>query len=436
MDTNDLKNLLRNQSNDTSLTPQGLWEHARRRQRARQRITAVTAVAVLAVGAGVGFTYLGALAPGPHVNILTTPSAQPAIPSSSPTSPSKPPSDTPTPPPDRPLPAPPRPGSEPKCVVPMPQSWLDAFDAVEPMTGRNAFATFGKGTQLRFGYTGDKQVSLIWESPQTGKLTISDQLNPDTPEAATDGRFVVYQTAEGQLMVWDRESVSDRSNPNYNKSTPIPGAKFTNRPLTYRVSDGRLWMAVGNQHGRAGDLLIPGANLHYVDLENGTELKLAVENKDMNLLPPLKDRAQVEFNDGVALVGTDGREAPALPNQQNRYVWSHSGDVLSLVAPGDENMSLVLHHPSWGEPVAMRNPDGGDFGTLGGNWILTGPARFYDLRSQVAMEHKGGKHQYSFATWRGEVVLSQSVDDEERGELTVKAIPLAELPALNLSCEQ
>lgn len=69
MDTNDLKNLLQNQSSTTSLTPQGVWNYTRKRKRARQRMAAVTAVVALTVGIGLGAVYLGSASRSQHPDI-------------------------------------------------------------------------------------------------------------------------------------------------------------------------------------------------------------------------------------------------------------------------------------------------------------------------------------------------------------------------------
>lgn len=433
MDTRDLRNLLHDQSSATSLNSQGVWEYAQRQRSARQRMAAVTAVAVFAVGAGVGALYLNGLSSRQSPDVLTVPSVKPSEATSA--APEGSPSSTPSTASaeatagSEQIPstqeAPPKPGEEPRCVLPMPQSWHEAFEAQPAFADEETVALLAPAVRLRSVATGAETVTLSVESTKDGETVIDQNVDTSRGQPRTDGRFVVYQRPGNQIMVWDRQAGSA------SQPVEIPGA--SDATITYGVSKGQLWVAVGNVTPNSGDPVFTDARLYHVDIQAGTEAKLVLENQTFEPLPPVNGDGQVGFvGKGAVIVDPDGGMTPVLEGDVERSVLDRDGDLTVLVE-GDEVGGIFLHHPSWGEPVHMNNWWVDTYGGLAGDWMVPEAHRIHNLRTRATIEDTSAANLRYNIVW-GETPMLVRTTQVQDGSNAVSAIALSELPQEDLTC--
>ncbi|RRD49209.1 hypothetical protein [Arachnia propionica] len=434
MDTRDLRNLLHNQSSDTSLNSQGMWEYARQRRSARQRIAAVTAVAVFAVGAGVGALYLNGLSSRHSPDVLTVPSVKPSeVPSAAPEgAPSSTPSTASTEATTGSEPttstgeAPPKPGEEPKCVLPMPQSWHAAFEAEPAFDDEDTVALLAPAVRLRSVTTGEETATLSVESTQDGETVIDENVDISRGQPRTDGRFVVYQRPGNQIMVWDRQAGA--------ASQPVEIPGVSEATTTYGVSMGQLWVTVGKVTPNSGDPTFYDARLYHVDLKAGTQATLVLENQTFEPLPPVNGDGQVGFVDkGAVFIDPDGRMTPVLEGDVDRSVMDRDGDLTVLVESG-ETGGVFLHHPSWGEPVQMKNWWIDTYGGLAGDWMVPEARRIHNLRTQATLEDTSQDNVQYNIVW-GETAMLVRTTQAQDGSNGVSAIALSDLPQEDLTCK-
>ncbi|MDO5084372.1 MAG: hypothetical protein Q4D89_13375 [Arachnia propionica] len=435
MDTKDLKNLLQNQSSDTSLTPQGVWHYTRRRKRARQRIATVTAVAALTVGIGLGAVYLGSSARNQRPEILTVPSTPEPSPTTTPTTTeqasteptSAKPSTTASSEEEHPDETPPKPGAEPKCVLPMPQSWLNAFEAETAVSSDETVAFVERGTRVKL-VQGKKDTGTLSLVSTGGKETlIDDQVDTVQFHPVTDGRFVVYPDTNGRVMVWDRTSGAE--------SQPIDFLPADGAGRSLSISNGRLWISSGEVTPNSGDPVFTEASLHVVDLNAGLKAELVLENQKFQPLTALDGRGQVHLVDGgTRFVDPDGTMEPVVKGYPQYGAEGRTGQILAL-SDGSEASGVWLHHSGWGEPVQMVEEGAGSYGGVAGEWLAS-DNRLHNLFTDAAFEDRDAKHSYTFTVpARGEVLISQHTASEKLSDdIMVRTIPLSDLPEEDVTC--
>ena len=431
MDTNDLKNLLQNQSSTTSLTPQGVWNYTRKRKRARQRMAAVTAVVALTVGIGLGAVYLGSASRSQHPDILTVPSTPESSATTTPTATAPTATAQPTQTSfeeEHPDETPPKPGAEPKCVLPIPQSWLDAFEAQPAVSSDETVAFVERGTRVKLVERPDGTATLSLET-SGGKETLIDE-QVDTSQGnrpVTDGRFVVYPGAGGQMMVWDRTSGAARQ--------PIEITPAAGQGRNVSISNGQLWVATGKTTANSGDPVLTEASLHVVDLHAGLKAQPVLENQRFEPLPALDGRGQVRFVDeGTMFVDPDGTMEPVVKGYPQYGAEGRTGQILAL-SDGSEASGLWLHHSGWGEPVQMVEEGTGSYGGIAAEW-LANDNRLHNLFTDAAFEDGDTKHSYTFTVLsRGEVMLNQYTSSQNvEDDIMVKSVPLSDLPEEEVTC--
>lgn len=440
MDTRELKNLLQEQPSTTSLTPQSVWNYTCVRRRARQRVATVVTVVALTVGTGLGAVYLNSLSREQRPEIATVPSTPegsgatqsatepvPVEESSAAGEQSVEPVE-PAPGDEHPDETPPKPGPEPKCVLPMPKSWLDAFEAETAVSSEETVEFLDRGTRVKL-VKGDGEIGILSLESANGQETVIDEgVDTTVSGPITDGRFVVYRWENGQLMVWDWKDAT-------NSIKQIEIAMGPSNAMS--ISNGQLWVTTGKTTPNSGDPVFSEASLYHVNLNSGTSAERVLQGEKFEPLRSLDGRGQVRFMDDrkVRFVDPDGTTEPVVKGYPEYHAVARTGQILVLTE-GSEHGPVSLYHSGWGEPIEMIEEGAGSYGGVAEEW-LADDNRLHNLFSGVTLEDSNPKHNYGFTVpHRGEVMVTQYTSAETLAEDTMaKSIPLSQLPQEDFTCK-